>query len=434
MQAVHRRDLGLVRALGPWGLAANVLNSIVGSGIFVVPAALAAETGRYAPLMLLACAVVIGAVALCFAAGCSRVPSSGGPYAYIEAAHGPFPGLLVGTLLWLSALLADGGIASALGATVATVVPPALAAAVRAVVVIGVIGGIAAINVRSLNGGTRLLTGASAVKLVPLALFLVVGAGAMQTAHFAAGTAATPTGIGRAAILAMFAFMGTESALGASGEVVRPARTIPRAIGGALVTVTVLYVGIQIVAQGVLGAALPASTAPLADALGRVGPEWRRFMLVGTVLSLFGWLCADLLSTPRLIFACARDGWLPAFLGRSHPRLRTPHVAIATYAVAAIALALSNGFAELAVLSALAITPVYVFGCTAAVALARRRVALAGDPLEVRALGLVAAIGIGGMALMVALASRAEILGLAAVIAASLVAYAWRRRSRPISA
>lgn len=434
MQEVHRRDRGLVRELGPWGLAANVLNAIVGSGIFVVPAALAAEAGRYAPAVLLACAAVIGAVALCFAAGCSRVPSSGGPYAYIEAAHGSLPGQLVGTLLWLSALLADGGIVSALGGTIAAAVPPPLAALVRTTVVIGVVGGVAAINIRSLKGGARLLTGASAVKLLPLLVFIVVGAGAMHAVHFSAGTTVNPNGIGRAAILAMFAFMGTESALGASGEVVRPARTIPRAIVAALATVTLLYVGIQLIAQGVLGAALSGSAAPLADALGRVGPGWRRFMLAGTALSFFGWLCADLLSTPRLIFACARDGWLPAALGRTHPRFRTPHIAIAAYAIAAIALALSNGFEELAVLAALALAPVYVFGCTAAVALARRRTALAGEPLEIRGLGVAAVVGIGGTIAMVALASRAEILGLAAVTAASVLMYAWRRRSRPISA
>ncbi|MDE2295061.1 MAG: APC family permease, partial [Gammaproteobacteria bacterium] len=384
MQEVHRRDRGLVRALGPWGLAANVLNAIVGSGIFVVPAALAAEAGRYAPAVLLACAAAIGAVALCFAAGCSRVPSSGGPYAYIEAAHGALPAQLVGTMLWLSALLSDGGIASALGGAVAAAAPPPFAALVRSAVVIGVVGGVAAINVRSLKGGARLLTGASAVKLVPLVVFLGVGAGAMHAAHFDVGGAPNPSGIGRAAILAMFAFMGTESALGASGEVVRPARTIPLAIVAALATVTLLYVCIQLIAQGVLGAALPGSAAPLADALGRVGPGWRRFMLAGTALSLFGWLCADLLSTPRLIFACARDGWLPAVLGRTHRRFHTPYLAIAVYAIVAIALALSNGFEELVVLAALAIAPVYVFGCTAAVVLARRRVALAGEPLEIR--------------------------------------------------
>ena len=102
-----------MRAVGTWGLAASIVNSIVGAGIFAVPAVLAANVGVYARLAFLVCAVAIGAVAICFAEGGSRIPTSGGPSGYIEAAFGPLVGYVAGTLLWLGDVLACGGVAAA---------------------------------------------------------------------------------------------------------------------------------------------------------------------------------------------------------------------------------------------------------------------------------------------------------------------------------
>src|SRR6202453_5509484 len=102
----NQRDIGLVRAVGPWAFAASIVSMIVGAGIFAVPAALAACIGPYAPLAFLVCGVAIGAVATCFAEGGSRMPTSGGPYGYIEAVFGPLAGYIAGTLLWLGNVLA----------------------------------------------------------------------------------------------------------------------------------------------------------------------------------------------------------------------------------------------------------------------------------------------------------------------------------------
>ena len=110
-----RRDEGLVRAVGPWGLAASIVNMVVGAGIFAVPASLAASVGPYAPIAFVVCAIAIGSIAICFAEGGSRVPTSGGAYGYIEVAFGPLVAYATGTLLWFSDLLACGGVAAALG-------------------------------------------------------------------------------------------------------------------------------------------------------------------------------------------------------------------------------------------------------------------------------------------------------------------------------
>jgi amino acid transporter len=176
-------------------------------------------------------------------------------------------------------------------------------------------------------------------------------------------------------ILVLFVLTGMEISLSASGEVNKPARTIPRALAIGLISVTLLYIAIQMTAQGILGDALPLSTAPLADAMARISPALRVMVLVGAALSMLGWMSSDLLGTPRILFAFARDGMLPAVLGRVHPRTHTPHIAIGCYAVVAMMLALTGTFAELAVLATLASAGLYAAGCLAAWRLARDGVA-----------------------------------------------------------
>ena len=417
------RDRGLVRAVGTWGLAASTVNIIVGAGIFAVPAELAASTGSYAPLAFVVCAFAIGAVAICFAEGGSRIATSGGAYGYIEAAFGPLTGFVAGTFLWVGDVLACGGVAAALAETAASLVAPSWHTAVRSVIICGAVGSIAWVNIGGVARGTRFINAATAVKLLPLAVFIVVGAGAVQAVNYQTNAPLESANIGRGLLLALFAFTGMEVSLGASGEVARPARTIPRALALALLCVTLLYVAVQIVAQGLLGPQLSQSSVPLADAIARVSPMLRGLMLFAAALSMLAWLGSDLLGTPRTLFALARDGRLPRVLGRVHPRTHAPQVAILVYAAIAILLAFTGTFAELAVLATLSSTGVYILGCAAAWTLARRKVALAGVPLNFPWLGVAALIGIGTMVIAIALAAREEIIGFASLAALSIVAF-----------
>ena len=425
----NTRDAGLVRAVGPWALAASIVNVVVGAGIFAAPAALAASIGPYAPFAFLFCAIAIGAVAICFAEGGSRVPTSGGAYGYIETAFGPLAGYVSGSMLWFSDLLACGGIAAALGDVVSSLVAPEWQAVTRTGVVIVSVGSIALVNVCGVAHGARLVTVAALVKLVPLVVFVLVGAAFVDGANFSNMLPSANTDIGHALILALFTFTGLETALCASGEVRDPSRTIPRAIALAMISLAVIYIGVQIVAQGVLGGALATSTAPLADAMARVNPGLRALMLAGAAISMLGWLGSDILGTPRVLFAFARDGLMPRVLGRVHPRTRSPYVAILAYATAAVVLALTGTFAELAVLSTLLVTVTYIGGCAAAVVLARRGVALAGTPLNFRWLPLAAVVGIGSSIALIVLAARMEILGLFATIAVAATIYLVQTRA-----
>jgi APA family basic amino acid/polyamine antiporter len=402
---------------------------VVGAGIFAVPAALAACVGPYAPVAFLACGFAVGAVAICFAEGGSRVPTSGGVYGIIEAAFGPLTGYVSGTLLWVCCVLACGAVAAALADVVASLFPQSFMGPVRAGVIVGVIGGIAIVNIGGVVRGARLVSATTTLKLAPLVIFILVGASAIHSSNFLLTAQPDAQGFGRAVILAVFALVGMETSLCASGEVVQPNRTIPRALSIAMLSTIILYVAIQVIAQGILGSSLATSKAPLADAMAHIHPALRALMLAGAALSMFGWLGSDILGSPRQLFAFARDGLLPGVLGRLHPRSHAPYIAILCYATLAIVLALTGTFAELVVLSTLAIAALYIAGCAGSWVLARRGIALSGRPLNFRFLGAAAVIGISSMLTLIALGSRQEIIGLVTLIGFSVLLYLVQARS-----
>jgi APA family basic amino acid/polyamine antiporter len=143
-----------------------------------------------------------------------------------------------------------------------------------------------------------------------------------------------------------------------------------------------------------------------------------------------GWLGSDLLGAPRVLFAFARDGFLPKALGRVSPRTAVPATAIVTHAIIAALLAVTGTFETLVVLSVLSACALYIGGCAAAWILRRRGVALVGAPLRLPWLGLWTVLGCGSMLVVILLAQWDEIGGLVAAIAGSCVLYWVARRLR----
>ena len=424
------RDAGLHRGIGVFGLAAAIVNVVVGAGIFSLPAGMARAAGPYALVAYLLCALAMGAVVLCFAEAGSRVPTSGGTYGYVEAAFGPLAGFVAGVLLWLSCVLAAGGIASAFAATLGRLAPALASSGAQAGLIVAVIGSLAFINLSGARPASRIIASATLVKLVPLFLFVVVGAAFVQPERLAQGVAPDAGGIGRAVLLSLFAFQGMETVLGASGEVSDPARTLPRGLVGAMAFIAVSYIAIQLVAQGLLGGALAGSTAPLADAMATIDPRLGLLLTVGATVSMGAWLGSDLLGAPRVLFAFARDGFLPRALGRVSPSTGVPTAAILVHAFIAATLAITGTFETLIVLSVLSACGLYAAGCAAAWVLRRRDVALAGSPLRLPALSLVAFLGCASMVLVIMLAHWDEIGGFVGAIAGSCLLYWIARRLR----
>jgi amino acid transporter len=423
-------DEGLVRGISGRSLTANIVNVTVGSGIFVLPAVVAGILGPASVLGYVACAIFMALVGLCFAELGSRVARSGGTYAYIEEAFGPFVGFLAGFLIWFG-----GDVVGC--AAIAVVVVDSVTAAfgfeaggvVRAALLVLLLAGLAIANVRGVRTGARLVEVVTAAKLAPLAFLVIVGL--FQSAPRNLEWTGLPPihDLARAAFILVFAFTGIEAALSASGEVRDPTRTIPRAIFSGLLVVTVLYLGVQLAAQGILGPALASEQrAPLAAAAGRAsGGIGRQLLLAGTVISALGFLTGNILAAPRMLFAFARDGVVPSRFGAVHARYRTPHVAIATHVTLACAFALTGTFGALAMLSVVPTLLVFLGCCLATLVLRRRDVRSEGAPFRIPGGSVVPIIAASVILWLLTSAKRGEVLVVAAILAIASTLFVLRR-------
>lgn len=367
IQQAERVDHQLVRGIGIPALTANIVSSTIGAGIFVIPATVAQGLGPAAPLAFICCAIAMVLFVTCFAIAGSRVSLTGGLYAYVEVAFGRYVGFIAGMLYFLTALGAVAGVVNVLANSVALVVPFLGGPVMRIVVMFAVYGVLVLINIRGVREGAGAVTAITIAKLLPLMLFICAGIFFIHPQNLSWPSWPGSKPLGDAVVLLMFAFVGIEVALIPSGEVKNPARTVPRSAYLALIFTTIIYVLIQLVAQGTLGVALANhKDAPLAEAaatfLGSVG---RTVLLAGATISAFGFVTSDILSSPRMIFAFGRDGALPALFAHVHPQYRSPDVAIITYAALAFALSVSGTFEKLAVLSNVAVLLMYLLCCAA---------------------------------------------------------------------
>ncbi len=246
-------ESSLLRAIGVLGLAASIVNVTVGGGIFRLPADVARELGPAAPLAYLVCAIAMGLIVLCFAEAGSRVDLTGGPYAYVETAFGPFLGFQAGVLLWVLGTMAVAAVSVVFTTNAAALVPGLGGPVASRAFLVVVFLVLSAVNIAGVRRGTALNTVATVAKLLPL-LFLVGAAPFfVNPSHLAFTEAPSAQAVSRTSVLLIFAFCGVESALLPSGEVKDIARTVPRAIFVAMAGITLLYVALQVTAQGMLG-------------------------------------------------------------------------------------------------------------------------------------------------------------------------------------
>jgi len=434
--STHAAERQLVRALGVRALAATTFNVIVGGGIFGLPSEVAQGLGAAAPVAYVVCAIAMGLIVLCFAEAGSRVSLSGGPYAYVEVALGGFVGFLSGVLLWLVISYATAAVASVFVVSLAAFFPALGEPVGRTVLLATLFTVLAVINVRGVRHGTRLVEIVTIAKLFPLVALVLVGMFYIDPEQLEWTRTPAITEIGRTSIVLFFAFAGIESALVPSGEVKDPARTVPRALFIALIGVTVLYIAVQLVAQGILGPALATESAPLTAAASRIAVPFGVLLGVGAAISTFGHQSGMMLATPRVLFAFGRDGVLPRAFAQVHPRFRTPHVAIITQALVCAVLAITSSFGKLAVLATVSALTLYLVCCIAAWILRRRDVRVEGAvPFRVPGGAVVPVLAMAVIMWLLSSATAREFLIVAAVLGAASLLYvisgAARTRARP---
>ena len=357
------QDEGLLRVIGTGAVALAVVNLVVGAGIFVLPGIVAAELGAAAIIAYLICSVTVALVFLCFAEVGSRIIRSGGAYAYVEEAFGPFAGFIASILFWFGwSALADAAITVIMVDSIAVLFPILEETVPRAVFIITVLAFLAAVNIRGVKAGVNLYIFNTLAKLVPLLLLLVVGLFAIDPGNLAIPEWPSAASIAASTIILFYAFTGAESALSTSGEIKNPAKTVPMGLLFGLGGILLLYIGLQTVSQGVLGPELANNTkAPLVAVATEVFGEWGGKMLIaGAVISIYSTLSGDMLGGPRIIFASSLDDNLPKILGKVHPKYKTPYSAIIFFATVVAVFALSGTFKYLAVVATGSLLLIYL--------------------------------------------------------------------------
>ena len=420
----------LVRAIGTFGLAAGIINITIGGGIFVLPATVASTLGPSAPLAYLVCAAAMALIVLCIADAGSRVSLTGGPYAYVGTAFGPYAAFLSGVLLWMLGVFATAAVANAFAATAGVLAPALSGRIMQAALLLVTLVFWSIVNVRGVTLGVQLNSAATVAKLFPLLLVAIGGAFFIEPANLRGDALPSVGEISRASLVLIFAFAGIESALVPSGEIRNPARTVPRAIAMAMAAITVLYIALQLVAQGVLGDALvtTGANAPLAEAAGASLGGWARsVLLIGAAISMFGYLGGMTLAMPRILFALAQDRFLPKALGQVHPVYHSPYHAIIVQSAIALVLALSGTFEQLAILANASALALY-FGCAlASWRLRQRGVKGDGAPLNIPGAALIPWITCAVIAWLLTGLTSKEWLGFIICIGIATLIYQLRR-------
>jgi len=324
----------LVRAIGRWSMVALAVNSIVGSGIFGLPAPVAGFVGRASPFAVLLAGAGMGVIVACYAEVASQFTETGGTYLYLRRAFGRLVGVQVAWLSLLSRITAIAAGVNLFVTYLGEFWPQATQPLPRLAIITAFVGGLAAVNYRGVGAGTLVSNVTAVAKMAALALVCVAGV-AWSSVHAAVPSpAVNASGDGwlKAMLLLLFAYGGYEAALNPMGEARNPRRDVAFALFAALAIVTVFYSLLQWVVVGVL--AEPAhSQRPLADVMRVIwGQPGAALISVGALVSVYGYLSANMLTTPRGIFAPAQNGDFPALLAAIHPRWRTPYVSIVLFA------------------------------------------------------------------------------------------------------
>ncbi len=408
-----------LRALGFGDLWAQVLNAIIGAGIFALPASAAALLGDRAILAYLLAAAVMALVALALSELGSAYARTGGPYLYAKDAFGGFAGFQVGWLMLLTRITAYAALLNALLDYVAYLWAPASAAA-RPGLLLLILGALALINVRGVRWGANTTNALTVAKILPLLAFIVVGALLAFSRGLPGPAPVAEPDLSRATLLLVFAFSGFEPVTVPAEEARNPGADLPKALLAGLGVVTLLYLGIQYVAARATPD-LAASSAPLAAGADHLVGRWGALaMTAGAAVSILGTVSGGIVLVPRLVYALAADRHFPASLARVHPRYHTPDVAILLLSAIIFPLAATGSFVALATLSTISRLVIYAATCLAAVRLHGRLAA----QRSFHVWPLFPALGALACFLLLARIRPHEILAGAAAVAAGTLLYA----------
>jgi APA family basic amino acid/polyamine antiporter len=333
-------DGALARRIGPVQLMAFGIGATIGTGIFFVLTSAVPEAGPAVVISFVLAALTAGFTALCYAELASSIPVAGSSYSYAYATLGEVVAYGVGWCLVLEYAVSSAAVSvgwseylnQLLDDTVGARIPDALSAApgagglvnLPAIVLVTLC---ALLLVRGASESARANAVMVAIKIAVLLLFVVIAFTGFDSSNLTPFAPMGLAGISAAASSIFFSFIGLDAVSTAGEEVRDPRRTLPLAIVGALVVVTVVYLLVALAAVGAQPAEeFEGQEAGLAQILERVtGGSWAGILLAaGAVVSIFSVTLVTMYGQTRILFAMSRDGMIPSLFSRVDPRTLTP--------------------------------------------------------------------------------------------------------------
>lgn len=374
--STENTDKELKRVVGVFGLAANVVNISIGGGIYVLPALIGLQLGAASVIGYAICAVMFAAIILCYVEIGSRVKTAGGSYAYVETAFGSLAGFIINWLFFLGwGIIGSAAVMNIVADSLSVVFPVLLNPLMRGLLFFFLLGSMVLINIGDAKKSVRFMEYYTILKLLPLFGIIIFGFSYIESDNIRIEHTPPLNAFNNTALILFFAFAGFETSLNVSGEIKNPKRTVPRGILLGGIFVLLIYMLIQTVTQGVLGTQLNQfKDAPLAGVAERfAGATGVTVLLFAAALSGLGSVNGDVLASPRLLYAGAKDGLFPKFLAKIHPRFSTPYLAVITYAAAIFIFSVSGGFKQLAILASGALLLIYLAVVLAMLKLRKRK-------------------------------------------------------------
>ncbi|MFZ1304985.1 MAG: amino acid permease [Ferruginibacter sp.] len=355
-----------------------VINGVVGSGIFGLPAKTFKETGVYSIAAFGVCAIAVFIIILCFAEVSSRFTKTGGPYLYALSSFGPLPAFLTGWLLLVTRFITYAALINLLVTYLSVFSEWFTQPSSRIITIILLTGLLALINHLGVKDSTRVNNFLTFAKLLPLFLFIIVGFFFIETKNFEIKHTPGFSSFSSTVLLLVFAFGGFESVLVNSGEVKDPGKNLPFALLLAALMIAVIYVLIQIVSIGTLPT-LATSGKPLAEAAGLfMGKTGATLIAIGALFSVTGTLNAIMLVGSRLPYAFSEEKQFPKIFSFIHPKYKTPTLSLLLFMTVTILVSINYSFLSAASLSAITRVMIYAIVCISLIVLRKKNAAQTG--------------------------------------------------------
>ncbi len=410
-----------------------MVNCIIGSGIFGLPSVISGLVGNASPFAWLFAAAGSGVVMACFAEVSSRFDKSGGVYLYTRTAFGRTTGIAIAWLGWLARLTAAAANANLFVIYLAEFWPTVKTPVFRLLVLTVLLGILTVVNYVGVRRGTTLSNLFTAAKLITLGGFIAAGLLFLGLKHhplIIAAPAGPPGNWLHAVLLLMFAYGGYETALMLGGEAKNPRRDYPFALFAALAVCTVVYT----MTQWIIISVLPQSSLtdlPMATTVQLMLGAWGAGIVsIGVLVSCYGYLSANILGFPRILFAQAEQGDMPSTMARVHSKFRTPHIAIVIFAVCLWGFSLTGSFQWNITISAMT-RLIYYGSICAALPVLRRKKNVPQAEFHLPMGHLFAVLAVGVSLLLFPRLDRPTVIVLA-VLAVCIIANSWwaARRER----